>query len=51
MGGHYFAYVKTANDKWYCFNDTQVTEIPNDNLEHKIITQKAYVFFYRKKKL
>jgi ubiquitin C-terminal hydrolase len=51
MGGHYFAYVKTANDKWYCFNDTRVTEIDSNNLEHEIITQKAYVFFYRKKKL
>jgi ubiquitin carboxyl-terminal hydrolase 8 len=27
MGGHYTAYVKNANGKWYHFNDTSVTEV------------------------
>lgn len=46
MGGHYTAYVKNANGKWYHYNDTQVTEI--DDIE-SIITPMAYVLFYRKK--
>ncbi len=45
MGGHYTAYVKNANGKWYHFNDTSVTEV--SVLE--IISPKAYVLFYRKK--
>ena len=45
MGGHYFAYIKNANDKWYNFNDTSVTEIKDIN---SIITPKAYCLFYRK---
>jgi ubiquitin carboxyl-terminal hydrolase 8 len=45
-GGHYTAFVKNANGKWYHFNDTFVTEVTNlDDL----ITSKAYCFFYRKK--
>jgi len=46
MGGHYFAYVKNASSKWYCFNDTNVKEIN----EKDIISNKAYSLFYRKKK-
>jgi ubiquitin C-terminal hydrolase len=45
MGGHYTAYVKNANGKWYHFNDTSVTEVS----ETSIVTPKAYVLFYRKK--
>lgn len=45
-GGHYTAYVKTKNSKWYEFNDTAVREINQDNL----ISNKSYCFFYRKKK-
>lgn len=46
LGGHYTAYVKNANHKWYHFNDTSVTEINEIN---SIITSKAYCLFYRKK--
>jgi ubiquitin C-terminal hydrolase len=46
MGGHYTAFVKNANGKWYHYNDTSVTEI--NNLD-SIISPKAYVLFYRKK--
>jgi ubiquitin C-terminal hydrolase len=46
LGGHYTAYVKNANGKWYHFNDTSVTEIVNNQ---ELITPKAYCFFYRKK--
>lgn len=46
-GGHYYAYIKNANGKWYEFNDTHVKEI----LPEKIISPNAYCFFYRKKTL
>jgi ubiquitin C-terminal hydrolase len=45
MGGHYTAYVKNANGKWYHFNDTSVSEVGNPE---SIISPKAYVLFYRK---
>jgi ubiquitin C-terminal hydrolase len=46
LGGHYTAYVKNANGKWYHFNDTTVSEV---GLEDSIISPKAYCLFYRKK--
>lgn len=46
MGGHYTAYVKNANGKWYHYNDTNVAEV---GLVESIISPKAYVLFYRKK--
>jgi ubiquitin C-terminal hydrolase len=46
QGGHYTAFIKNANGKWYHFNDTFVTEVKR--LE-ELITPKAYCFFYRKK--
>lgn len=45
MGGHYTAFVKNTNNKWYHFNDTNVNEIQED----KILTPMAYLFFYRKR--
>jgi ubiquitin carboxyl-terminal hydrolase 2/21 len=48
LGGHYTAYVKNANGKWYHFNDTSVNEIDNNE---SIITPKAYCLFYRKKNI
>jgi len=44
-GGHYFAYIKNANGKWYNFNDTMVNEIP----ENQVISAMSYCLFYRKK--
>ena len=46
MGGHYTAYVKNANGKWYHFNDTSVSEV---GVPESIVSPKAYVLFYRKK--
>ena len=43
-GGHYTAFVKNANNKWYHFNDTSVSEVNENN----IITNKGYCYFYRK---
>jgi ubiquitin carboxyl-terminal hydrolase 8 len=48
MGGHYTAYVKNANGKWYHFNDANVSEV---GLIGSIISPKAYVLFYRKKSI
>lgn len=45
LGGHYTAYIKNANGKWYEFNDTRVNEIK----EEAVITTHAYCFFYRKR--
>lgn len=45
-GGHYTSFIKNANNKWYEFNDTFVNEIE----ENKIISNKSYCLFYRKKK-
>jgi ubiquitin C-terminal hydrolase len=44
LGGHYTAYVKNSNQKWYNFNDTNVNEIN----ESQLITSKGYCYFYRK---
>lgn len=46
FGGHYTAFVKNANGKWYHFNDTNVHEVNN---VADMITPRAYCFFYRKK--
>jgi len=46
LGGHYTAFVKNANNKWYHFNDTSVSEVA---MQQQIITSKAYCFFYRKR--
>jgi ubiquitin C-terminal hydrolase len=46
MGGHYTSFVKNANEKWYHFNDTIVTEIKNYS---QLISPNAYCLFYRKK--
>lgn len=43
FGGHYHAFCRNENKKWYCFNDTNVTELkPN-----QIKTNKNYVLFYK----
>jgi ubiquitin C-terminal hydrolase len=46
QGGHYTAFVKNANGKWYHFNDTSVSEV---GVPSQIISPKAYCFFYRKR--
>ena len=45
MGGHYFAFVKNNDDKWYKFNDNIVTTLHID----KVITNMAYCLFYKLK--
>ena len=45
-GGHYTAYVKNSNGKWYHFNDTNCNEVDLGTLKSPY----AYCFFYRKQK-
>jgi ubiquitin C-terminal hydrolase len=45
-GGHYTAFVKNANGKWYEFNDSTVNEM-NPSL---VVSPRAYCLFYRIKK-
>lgn len=45
--GHYTAYCKNhKNDKWYEYNDTNVSEIYN---QKSIISPTAYVLFLKRK--
>ncbi len=46
-GGHYTAYIKNANNKWYHFNDTNVLEINKE----KVISPLTYCLFLRKKNI
>ena len=48
LGGHYTAYVKNANKKWYLYNDTNVIEVKEKFSE--INNSHSYCLFYRKKK-
>jgi ubiquitin C-terminal hydrolase len=48
LGGHYTAFVKNMNNKWYHYNDTTVSEVKIDD---QIKTPKAYCFFYRKREI
>lgn len=41
-GGHYSSYIKC--NKWYHFNDNVIEELG----KHKIVSQKAYILFFRK---
>tara|TARA_B110000261_G_scaffold164161_1_gene212536 strand:- start:3618 stop:4655 length:1038 start_codon:yes stop_codon:yes gene_type:complete len=44
-GGHYTSFVKNANNKWYHFNDTNVSQVKESDIK----TSMAYCLFYRKK--
>lgn len=46
LGGHYTAYIKNSNGRWFHFNDTSVSEV---GVIESIISVKAYCLFYRKK--
>ena len=45
--GHYTSTVKTANSKWYNFNDTNVKEV--SIIKDEIVGNTPYCLFYRKK--
>jgi len=46
LGGHYTAFVKNANGKWFSYNDTNVIEV---DIEKSLNKTYAYCLFYRKK--
>ncbi len=46
-GGHYVAYAKTYNSKWYLFNDKLVEEVQTKNMNW----ENAYMMFYRRKRM
>ena len=45
-GGHYTATIRTADNKWYNFNDEHVK--PIDMKSDKIVSNMPYCLFYRK---
>jgi ubiquitin carboxyl-terminal hydrolase 8 len=48
--GHYVAYGKNPiNNKWYEFNDSDITHVPYNDLATEIITKDAYLLFYVRK--
>merc|ERR1712154_215474 len=44
-GGHYVAFIKAPNDKWYLMDDTRSQYIPNIN---QVLNEKAYLLFYKR---
>lgn len=47
-GGHYIAYGKShENGKWYCFNDSMVSNSSEDDVKNQSVG--SYVLFYLKK--
>ena len=44
--GHYYAYIKINNEKWYEYNDSCVSPYPVSNGS----SSSAYVLFYKKNK-
>ncbi|XP_064618756.1 ubiquitin carboxyl-terminal hydrolase 32-like [Lineus longissimus] len=43
-GGHYVAYAKNPNNKWYCYNDSSCKEVQSDQIDHN----SAYILFYER---
>lgn len=44
-GGHYTAYGKNIDGKWYNFNDSSVSS----SNENSVVTDAAYLLFYRRR--
>ena len=47
LGGHYTSYVKTENNNWYLFNDSNISKI-SEALHKKLISTQSYCLFYKK---
>lgn len=52
FGGHYYAYIKSFSDnKWYCFDDSNVTEVDKEKVMQTYGgnggSANAYMLFYR----
>ena len=49
MAGHFIAFCKSPNnDKWYCYNDANVSEIDDPRNQSSEIEGIPYVLFYQK---
>lgn len=44
-GGHYVAFAKNPNFKWYCYNDSSCKQVPESQLD----TNAAYILFYQRR--
>jgi len=44
-GGHYVAYIKGSNNKWYLFNDSACREVEDEEVVKE--SRHAYMLFYR----
>ena len=46
--GHYVAYCRVSNGKWYSFNDSNVSEVADieQELQKAVLLQNAYLLFY-----
>lgn len=40
--GHYYCFVRNANNVWYCLNDSQVSQVA----AARVMQQQAYILFY-----
>jgi ubiquitin carboxyl-terminal hydrolase 8 len=46
--GHYYSFTKNQiNGKWYKFDDSTVSTIPDADVESAIVTDAAYILFYK----
>lgn len=51
-GGHYYTHAKnTLNNKWYEFNDSHVTHIPDNDVENSVISDTSYILAYKRQGL
>lgn len=48
QGGHYFAYCKHINGKWYEYNDSSCNEINIEKERRQGLFQNAYILIYEK---
>ncbi|XP_052268914.1 ubiquitin carboxyl-terminal hydrolase 32-like isoform X1 [Dreissena polymorpha] len=44
-GGHYVAFARNPNGKWYCYNDSSCKEVKESQLD----SNAAYILFYQRK--
>jgi hypothetical protein len=47
-GGHYTAFAKNG-DKWYEFDDSRVSRVPDEQIESTVVSSAAYNIFYRRR--
>ena len=48
-GGHYTAYCKSEDERWYEFDDFHVSAIKEDSVQSTVVSSAAYNIFYRRR--